>query len=141
MSWPLRPEEPGAIWHITSRGNERHSIFVDDEDRERFLALLGKVAEAFNWSCNTFVLKGNHYNVRAETPEAKVSRGMRQLNGVCTLGFNRRHGRVGYLFQVAASGVRGRRDGGTLQREDRVFARNAEVVRKRLRPSPSKITE
>jgi len=43
VSRPPRPEVPGAIWHITSRGNERHSIFVDDEDRERFLALLGKV--------------------------------------------------------------------------------------------------
>jgi len=39
----LRPEIPGAIWHITSRGNELHSVFVDDEDRERLLALLGKV--------------------------------------------------------------------------------------------------
>jgi len=37
-----RPEVPGTIWHITSRGNEFHSIFVDDEDRKRFLALLGK---------------------------------------------------------------------------------------------------
>jgi len=45
VSRPLRPEVPGAIWHLTSRGNERHSIFVDDEDedRERLLALLGKV--------------------------------------------------------------------------------------------------
>ena len=43
MSLPPRPEVPGAIWHITSRGSERHSIFVDDEDLERFLALLGKV--------------------------------------------------------------------------------------------------
>ena len=33
----------GPIWHITSRGNERHSIFVDNEDREGYLALLGKV--------------------------------------------------------------------------------------------------
>ena len=99
MSRPLRPEVPGAIWHITSRGNERHSIFVDEEDRERFLALLGKVAADFNWRCYAFVLMGNHYHLMVETPEATLSRGMRQLNGVYTLGFNRRHGRVGHLFQ------------------------------------------
>jgi len=99
VSRPLRPEVPGAIWHITSRGNERHSIFVDDGDRERFLALLGKVAEDFNWRCYAFVLMGNHYHLMVETPEATLSRGMRQLNGVYTLGFNRRHGRVGHLFQ------------------------------------------
>ncbi len=113
----------------------------EDEDRGRLLALLGKVAEDFNWRCYAFVLMGNHYHLRAETPETTLSRGMRQLNAVCTLGFNRRHGRVGYLFQAAAPGVRGRRDGETLQREDRVFARKAEAVRKRLRSSPSKITE
>jgi len=54
---------------------------VDDEDRERFLALPGKVAEGFNRRCYAFVLKGNHYNVRAETPETTLSRRMRQLNG------------------------------------------------------------
>jgi len=71
---PLRPEGPVAIWHITSRGNERHSIFVDEEDRERFLALVGKVAEDFNWRCYAFVLMGNHYHVMAETPEATLPR-------------------------------------------------------------------
>jgi len=93
VSRPPRPEGPGAIWHLTSRGNERHSIFVDDEDRERLLALLGKVAADFNWLCYAFVLMGNHCHLMAETPEATLSRGMRQLNGVYTLGFNRRHAR------------------------------------------------
>ena len=49
MSRPLRPEAPGAIWHITSRGNERQAVFLDDEDRYRFLGLLGKVTSDFNW--------------------------------------------------------------------------------------------
>ena len=93
MSRPLRPEIPGAIWHITSRGNERRSIFVDDEDRERFLALLGKVAADFNWRCYAFVLMGNHYHLMVETPEATLSRGMRQSNGVYTPGFNRTQSR------------------------------------------------
>jgi len=144
----------------------------EDEDRERLLALLGKVAADFNWRCYAFVLMGNHYHLMAETPEATLSRGMRQLNGVYTLGFNRRHGRVGHLFQgrfkailvereshllelipyvalnpvraglvAALPGVRGRRGGETLQREDRVFAREGEAVRKRLRSSPLVVTE
>ncbi len=74
MSRPLRPEVPGAIWHLTSRGDERHSIFVDEEDRERFLALLEKVAANFSWRCYAFVLKGNHHHLMAETPEATLPR-------------------------------------------------------------------
>ena len=88
MSRPLRPEVPGAIWHITSRGNERRSVFLEDEDCEQFLALLGKVAEDFNWRVYTFVLMGNHYHLMLETPEPTLSRGMRQWNGIYTLAFN-----------------------------------------------------
>ena len=34
MSRPLRIEFPGAVYHVTSRGDRRESIFADDEDRE-----------------------------------------------------------------------------------------------------------
>ena len=42
---------------------------------------------------------GNHYHVLVETPEPNLSRGMHQLNGTYTQHFNRRHERVGHLFQ------------------------------------------
>ena len=37
MARPLRIEFPGAVYHITSRGNERKAIFRDDQDRKMFL--------------------------------------------------------------------------------------------------------
>jgi len=40
MARPLRIELPGAVYHITARGNARQSIFLDDTDRETFLELL-----------------------------------------------------------------------------------------------------
>jgi putative transposase len=40
----------------------------------------------------------NHYHLLLEIPEPNLSRGMRQLNGVYTQRFNRRHGRVGHVF-------------------------------------------
>jgi hypothetical protein len=42
----------------------------------------------------------NHYHLLVETPKANLSIGMRQLNGVFTQSFNRRHKRVGHLFQA-----------------------------------------
>ena len=99
VSRPLRPEVPGAVWHITSRGNERQDVFLDDEDRERFLSLLGKVAGDFDWRVHAYVLMGNHYHLMLETPEPTLSRGMRQLNGIYTQAFNGRHDRVGHLYQ------------------------------------------
>jgi hypothetical protein len=41
----------------------------------------------------------NHYHLLIETPDANLSKGMRQLNGVYTQRFNRNHKRVGHLFQ------------------------------------------
>jgi hypothetical protein len=41
----------------------------------------------------------NHYHLLIETIDPTLSRGMRQLNGVYTQVFNRRHDRVGHVFQ------------------------------------------
>jgi REP element-mobilizing transposase RayT len=51
MARPLRIEFAGALYHITSRGDRREAIFDDDEDRERFLAVLGEVVEHYSWAC------------------------------------------------------------------------------------------
>jgi putative transposase len=99
MARPLRIEYPGAIYHLTSRGNARQAIFLNDADRRLFLDMLGAVVERFNWRCHAYCLMGNHYHLLIETAEATLSRGMRELNGRYTQAFNRRHHRVGHLFQ------------------------------------------
>src|SRR4030066_2444129 len=99
MARPLRIEYPGAIYHITSRGNARQPIYKDDKDRETFLELLGSVVSRYGWICHAYCLMGNHYHLLIETPDGNLSQGMRQLNGIYTQHFNRRHGRVGHLFQ------------------------------------------
>ena len=99
MARPLRIEYPGAIYHITSRGNARQPIYKDDKDRETFLELLGSVVSRYGWICHAYCLMGNHYHLLIETPDGNLSQGMRQLNGIYTQHFNRRHGRVGHVFQ------------------------------------------
>ena len=47
MARPLRIEFPGAVYHVTSRGNARQKIYRDDEDREAFLTTLAGVVERF----------------------------------------------------------------------------------------------
>ena len=99
MARPLRIEFPGAVYHLTSRGNARNSIYLDNNDRERFLAILGNVVERYNWLCHAFCLMDNHYHLLIETLDANLSLGMRQLNGVYTQSFNRAHNRAGHVFQ------------------------------------------
>ena len=99
MARPLRLELPGAVYHLTSRGNARQKIFFTDRDRELFLNTLSHVISRFGWICHAYCLMANHYHLLIETPKANLSFGMRQLNGVYTQSFNCRHGRVGHLFQ------------------------------------------
>lgn len=99
MARPLRLQFDGAIYHVTSRGNAREDIFDDDGDRHAFLECLEKVVHRLNWLCHAYCLMNNHYHLVIETPEANLSKGMRQLNGIYTQRYNRRHRTVGHVFQ------------------------------------------
>lgn len=99
MSRPLRLEFPGAFYHITSRGDGREAIFLEKSDYLGFTHLLGEVCERYNWRCHAYCLMTNHYHLVIETPDANLSQGMRQLNGIYTQRFNRCHERVGHVFQ------------------------------------------
>jgi REP element-mobilizing transposase RayT len=99
MARPLRIEFPGALYHITARGNAGQDIFLDALDSQRFLDLLGEVATRLRWRCYAYCLMTNHYHLVVETPAPNLSHGMRQLNGRYTQAFNFRHRRDGHLFQ------------------------------------------
>lgn len=99
MARPLRLEYSGAVYHITARGNAKADIFLDDADRRIFLRILGSTIDRYGWLLHVFCLMGNHYHLLLETPSPNLSRGMRQVNGVYTQCFNRRHKHVGHVFQ------------------------------------------
>ena len=52
MARPLRIEYPGAVYHVTSRGNARNMIFNDDHDRSKFLKVFGTVLQNLRWLCH-----------------------------------------------------------------------------------------
>jgi REP element-mobilizing transposase RayT len=99
MARPLRIEYPGAVYHVTSRGNAQADIFLSDVDRHRFLDTLAGTVEKYNWVCHAYCLLDNHYHAIIETPDPNLSLGMRHLNGVYTQSFNRAYQRVGHVFQ------------------------------------------
>ena len=105
MSRPIRIEFHDALYHVTARGDRREDIFEDDQDRQMFLATLEQVITQFNWICHAWCLMDNHYHLLIQTPDGNLSKGMRQLNGVYTQTNNRRHKRVGHLFQGRFKGI------------------------------------
>jgi REP element-mobilizing transposase RayT len=99
MSRPLRLEYPGSLWHVTVRGNGRQDVFRDDRDRQFLLELLGDCVNRFAWILPAYVLMSNHFHLVNELTSETLSRGMQWLNGTYSQAFNRRHERVGHLFQ------------------------------------------
>lgn len=99
MSRPLRIEFPGAVYHITARGDRREPIYRDDDDRAAHLDVIAQAVERFDAQVLAYCLMGNHYHLVLHTREGNLSRLMRQVNGVYTQFFNRRHALVGHLFQ------------------------------------------
>jgi REP element-mobilizing transposase RayT len=99
MSRALRLQFPGALYHVTQRGNCQQDIFFDDHDRNFFLELLGGAAERFAWILTSYVLMTNHFHFVIQLTCASLSAGLRWLNTEYPRYFNRRYGRVGHLYQ------------------------------------------
>ncbi|WP_306986124.1 transposase, partial [Janthinobacterium sp. UMAB-56] len=99
MTRPLRLEFAGALYHVTSRGDRRGAIYRDDTDRLAWQEVLALVCERHHFVVHSFCQMTNHYHLLVATVEANLSQGMRQLNGVYTQYFNRRHKLVGHVLQ------------------------------------------
>ena len=61
MARSLRLEYPNALYHVTSRGNDKADIYLGDEDREEFLEILGHVCARHDWLCYAYCMMSNHY--------------------------------------------------------------------------------
>jgi REP element-mobilizing transposase RayT len=105
MGRPLRIEYPGALYHITSRGNERKNIFLEDADKITFLEILEDYHTRFNILIHSYVLMDNHYHVIVETPKGDLVKVMHGINGRYTGYFNRKYRRSGHLFQGRYKGI------------------------------------
>ena len=99
MARPLRVEFEGALYHLTGRGNARQRIFADEADCAKFVQLLVESLECYDVALHGYVLMGNHYHLIAQSHRPNLGRWMHWLTTAHAVYFNRRHRRVGHLFQ------------------------------------------
>ncbi len=99
MARPLRTEYPGAIYHVTCRGNERKEIFRDSSDRKSFLEILTVSQGIYNVEVFSYILMDNHFHILLKTLLGNLGEFMRHFNISYTSYFNRRYKRSGHLYQ------------------------------------------
>ena len=99
MARPIRIEFEGAVYHVTSRGNELRKIFFSKKDYEKFREYVGEAKEKYRFILHGYVLMTNHYHLLIETPEKNLSRIMHHINSSYTTYTNVKRKRSGHLFQ------------------------------------------
>jgi len=88
-----------AHYHVTDRGNDKHSIFTDDSDRREYLKLLGQCKRDFCLLIPAYALMTNHIHLYLVTPKANLGEAMFRLNNSYSHYFNNRHEKSGHLFE------------------------------------------
>ncbi len=95
----LRVQYKNAIYHLSSRGVLRTSVFRDDDDRVRFFDRCRETVDRFGWRVYSAVQMTNHFHLTFKTPEPNLCQGAQYLLGPYARQFNRVHARSGHVFE------------------------------------------
>lgn len=87
------------IYHIMIRGNERKNIFLDNEDREKFISTLYNKNNEKKWNLYAFCLMDNHVHLLIHEGEENISSIMKRISTSYVYYFNKKYTRVGHLLQ------------------------------------------
>ncbi|MGE5454962.1 MAG: transposase, partial [Methylocystaceae bacterium] len=90
---------PGAIYHITCRGNHQSDIFRDDTDRFELLNILDETQHKFPYKLHGYCFMSNHVHLHIETIDVNIGQIMKKINMSYAMHFNYRYQFIGHLFQ------------------------------------------
>jgi REP element-mobilizing transposase RayT len=99
MARRARVKSKTDIYHIILKGNNRQTIFYEDEDYERFLCALNDYKETCGYRLYGYCFMGNHIHILMKAEREPLEQIFRRLCCSFVYWYNRKYGRVGNLFQ------------------------------------------
>ncbi|MBD1383026.1 transposase [Metabacillus arenae] len=99
MARKLRVWYPGAMYHITARGNRRNVLYYDDQDYLKYLSLLAVTRSNLPFLLHSYCLMPNHLHLQLETIDFPIQSIMHDIHSKYARYFNRRYDLVGHVFQ------------------------------------------
>lgn len=89
----------GAVNHVITRGNNKENIFYENADKAKYLDLLKKYMEKYDFLLYAYALMDNHLHLLIEVRDIPLSGIMQGLQLSYTQYFNKKYDRVGHVFQ------------------------------------------
>ncbi|NOZ19626.1 MAG: transposase [Planctomycetes bacterium] len=90
----------GGVFHVTTRGNNRETVFLEDADFEHYRALLRRYRNKFHFRLFSYALMSNHVHLLIETSEdGSISKIMHAINTAYAMYFNSKYDHVGHVWQ------------------------------------------
>jgi len=99
MARKPRIHYPGAIYHVMLRGNAKQTIFHKDEEYRYFEGVLAEGLEQYSLTLHAYCWMENHVHMALQVKDKPLSKLMQNISQRYTHWFNKRHDRVGHLFQ------------------------------------------
>jgi len=99
MNQNKRLDYPDALHHVLARGVNKGAIFNDARDYERFLKKLREILLVTDTKCYAWALMPNHIHLLLRRTKSPISYVMHRILTSYATYFNKRHDRVGHLFQ------------------------------------------
>jgi len=87
------------IYHVMIRGNRKQDIFLEDEDRFRFIKVLKKVKQKKEYMLYAYCLMNNHVHLLIKEKDEQLSQTMKRINVSYVNYFNQKYQQIGHLFQ------------------------------------------
>ena len=88
-----------GTYHIMLRGNERKSIFPEEEDYRKFLQTLANKKRDDSYLLYAYCLMSNHLHLLIREKKQNISQIMKRINIAYAYYFNKKYNRVGHVFQ------------------------------------------
>ena len=88
-----------GTYHVMMRGNERKNLFLDEEDKQRFLETLFIKKKETGFFLYAYCLMDNHVHLLIKESEESLATTMKRVNASYAFYFNQKYHRVGHLFQ------------------------------------------
>ena len=110
MPRKAREKYEHSIYHIMVRGNNQQAIFLDEEDKVQYLKRLKRYKEKYKIHIYAYCLMTNHVHLLIYDNGQDISKVMQGLNLSYVIYFNKRHDRLGHLFQDRFNSVMVKKD-------------------------------